>query len=51
MKKKKIVKLVNVQHPDDNITKDNKSNVLNIWSNNAVLEMNEDTTKYRVSRE
>ena len=43
--------MVNIQELD-NLTKENlnKEKEFNIWSNKVVLEMNEDTTKYKVSR-
>ena len=36
----------------DNLTKENlnKAKEFNLWSNRVVLKMNEDTTKYEVSR-
>ena len=43
--------MVNIQELD-NLTKENlnKEKEFNIWSNKVVLEINEDTTKYKVSR-
>ena len=43
--------MVNIQELD-NLTKENlnKEKEFNIWSNKVALEMNENTTQYKVSR-